>query len=82
MFKLSYIMGLGKTTGGKTSIIGYIIPQKVSIVNIFFEIFKKGYIYQILHKIQEFIHKSICTFLENSGTKTGTKIKNFEYKNL
>ena len=28
MLKLSYIMGLGKTTGGKTSIIGYIIPQK------------------------------------------------------
>lgn len=38
-------MGLGKTTGGKTSIIGYIIPQKIFFVNNFFEIFKKGYIY-------------------------------------
>ena len=62
-------MGLGKTTGGKTSIIGYIIPQKVAVVNIFFEILKKGYIYQILHKIQRFMHKSICTFLENLGQK-------------
>ena len=55
-------MGLGKTTGGKTSIIGYIIPQKVSIVNIFFEIFKKGYIYQILHKIKAFMHERLCDF--------------------
>lgn len=51
MFKLSYIMGLGKTTGGKTSIIGYIIAQKKLIVNIFFHFFEKGYIYQKLHKI-------------------------------
>lgn len=35
MFKLSYIMGLGKTTGGKTSIIGNIIPQKNRFVNKF-----------------------------------------------
>ena len=40
--KLSYIMGLGKTTGGKTSIIGYIISQKKSFVNILFENFKNG----------------------------------------
>ena len=45
MFKLSYIRGLGKTTGGKTSIIGYIISQKIFFVKNFFEIFKKGYIY-------------------------------------
>lgn len=30
-------MGLGKTTGGKTSIIGYIIPQKNVFVNILFK---------------------------------------------
>ena len=34
MFKLSYIMGLGKTTGGKTSIIDNIISQKTLFVNI------------------------------------------------
>ena len=45
MFKLSYIMGMEKTTGGKTSIIGNIISQKTLLVNIFFETFKKGYIY-------------------------------------
>lgn len=54
MFKLSYIMGLGKTTGGKTSIIGYILTQKILNVNIFFEFFQKGYIYQILHKTRLF----------------------------
>ena len=43
MFKLSYIMGLGKTTGGKTSIIGYIIAQKELIVNIFFHFFEKNF---------------------------------------
>lgn len=37
MLKLSYIMGLGKTTGGKTSIIGYMIAQKYVFVNILFE---------------------------------------------
>ena len=30
-------MGLGKTTGGKTSIIGYMIPQRILFVNNFFE---------------------------------------------
>lgn len=30
-------MGLGKTTGGKTSIIGYMIPQKFEFVNIYFK---------------------------------------------
>lgn len=54
MFKLSYIMGLGKTTGGKTSIVGYILTQKILNVNIFFEFFQKGYIYQILHKTKLF----------------------------
>ncbi len=54
MFKLSYIMGLGKTTGGKTSIVGYILTQKILNVNIFFEFFQKGYIYQILHKTRLF----------------------------
>lgn len=55
MFKLSYIMGLGKTTGGKTSIIGYILPQKILNVNIFYEFFKKGYIYQNVHKTRLFV---------------------------
>lgn len=32
-------MGLGKTTGGKTSIIGYIIPQKNTVVNLFLKNF-------------------------------------------
>ena len=49
MFKLSYIMGLGKTTGGKTSIIGYIISQKNSFVNNLFQNFKKGFIFQIVN---------------------------------
>ncbi len=35
-------MGLGKTTGGKTSIIGYIIPQNFAFVNKFCEKIKKG----------------------------------------
>ena len=47
-------MGLGKTTGGKTSIVGYILTQKILNVNIFFEFFQKGYIYQILHKTRLF----------------------------
>lgn len=48
-------MGLGKTTGGKTSIIGYILPQKILNVNIFYEFFKKGYIYQNVHKTRLFV---------------------------
>ena len=43
-------MGLGKTTGGKTSIIGYIISQKKRFVNIIFKNFKNGYIFVKLNK--------------------------------
>lgn len=32
-------MGLGKTTGGKTSIIGYIIAQNFAFVNNNFKIY-------------------------------------------